>query len=120
MMLMLLFFVATLDKILLCFLKKARSRQSHCVSHIARTFISAFHRPCFTALCQKLSKCALERQSPPPPENFQHGARVIRKIIDQKTIDIFLIISLSLPKLSLTHLYSSCLIKRCKDTRTSS
>ena len=48
-MLMLLFFVATLDKILLCFLKKARSRQSHCASHVARTFISAFHRPCFTA-----------------------------------------------------------------------
>ena len=43
MMVMLLFFVATLDKILLCFLKKARSRQSHCASHVARTFISAFH-----------------------------------------------------------------------------
>ena len=40
---------------------------------------------------------------PPPPEKFQHGAWVFKKIIDQKTIDIFLITSLSLPKLSLTH-----------------
>ena len=45
------FLVATLDEILLCFLKKARSRQSYCASHVARTFISAFHRPCFTAPC---------------------------------------------------------------------
>ena len=38
-------FVATLDEILLCFLKKARSRQSYCASHVARIYISAFHRP---------------------------------------------------------------------------
>ena len=49
-----------------------------------------------------------------PPENFQHGVRVFWKIIDRKTINIFLITSLSLPKLSLTRLYSSSL----KDVRT--
>ena len=42
-------FVETLDKILFCFLKKACSRQSYCASHVARTFIGAFHLPCFTA-----------------------------------------------------------------------
>ena len=51
MILMLLFFVETLEMILLCFLNKTRSCQSDCASNVARTFISAFHRPCFTAPC---------------------------------------------------------------------
>ena len=36
------FFVATFDEILLYFLKNARSRQSYCASHVARTFITRF------------------------------------------------------------------------------